>query len=306
LYELFTLGVDNGYTETDIQETARALTGYYIEWSTNNVLFETYNFDADEKTIFGQTANFGYAGVINVLFQQRPNEIARFVCEKLYKRFVSPEVDDTIIDELAQTLIYSNWELMPVYQQLFKSEHFFDDQNIGVLVKSPTETLMSFVKSFDLDISGDFPFNPQFTWEEVLYYRVQDMGQSLFNPVDVAGWPGNRNWLNSASLVDRWSLFDGMIWILYETDPEILRQIAIELSGNVNDPMVVASSVANYFLPNGFHNVSSYEGATIAFKWEIPENYFDNGYWDLTWDQVPFQVISLLQYIFRQPEFQLT
>ena len=306
LYELFTLGVDNGYTETDIQETARALTGYYIEWSTNQVLFEDFIFDDDSKTIFGLTGNWGYNDVIDILFTQKPMLIAKHICGKLYTNFVNPVMDEDIVDALAQTFIDNNFELLPVYQQLFKSEHFFDDKNIGTIVKSPIEILLPFFKALDFDISGVFPYDDQFTWKQVLFWNFQEMGQTIFNPVDVAGWQGNRNWLNSATLVNRWQLFDDISWMLYDLEFETLRNLAIDASGNSNDPAIVAISIVDKFLANGFYNMSSYEAATDVFKWEIPENYFDNGYWNLSWEEAPIQVAVLIQFLVRQPEFQLS
>ena len=145
LYELFSLGEGNGYTEEDIIETAKALTGYVErgEIGCEPVLFDPTKFDAGPKTILGQTGNWGYDDVINILFQQRPNEIAGFICQKLYEYFVHPDSSDDagnaqmIISGMANTFVASNFEIAPVLAQLFSSQHFFDDEAIGVIIKSP-------------------------------------------------------------------------------------------------------------------------------------------------------------------------
>ena len=102
LYELFTLGVDNGYTQTDIVETSKALTGYnHRNDFCADIFFANGTFDASDKTIFDQTGNWGYDDVIDILFEQKGSLIAKFICTKLYKYFVSPVVNEDIVDDLA-------------------------------------------------------------------------------------------------------------------------------------------------------------------------------------------------------------
>ena len=120
LYELFTLGEGNGYTSTDITETSRALTGYnkYSNGNGSTVIFNETTFDDGEKTIFGKTGSWGYQDVIDILFEEKKELIANFICEKLYLYFVSPVLNKEITSQLALTFIASNFELIPVYRQL--------------------------------------------------------------------------------------------------------------------------------------------------------------------------------------------
>ena len=136
LYELFTLGEGNGYTEQDIIETAKALTGYVErgELGCEAVQFNPERFDAGSKTILGQTGNWNYDDVIDILFAQRPNEIAWFICKKLYEFFVHPDSQDdagnaeTIIQGMAATFIANNFEIAPVLSQLLKANTFLTIQ----------------------------------------------------------------------------------------------------------------------------------------------------------------------------------
>jgi uncharacterized protein (DUF1800 family) len=91
LFELFSLGENNGYTQQDIEETSRALTGYN-HWDDYGgaIYFDESTYDNTLKTILGLTGNWGYDDVIDILFQQREDLIATFICEKLYRYFVSP------------------------------------------------------------------------------------------------------------------------------------------------------------------------------------------------------------------------
>ncbi len=303
LYELFTLGRDNGYTEDDIKETARALTGWNgitQQSYCGSIDFVEALFDPGEKTIFGQTGNWGYDDVHDILFEQRANLIADFIARKVYRAFVRPDVDEEIVSQLAGIFIANDFEIAPMLRALFKSEHFFDEANIGVIVKSPIEAMLTFIKE------GDF----QLAWTDqelggVLLIAAQ-LEQELFNPVDVAGWQGNRDWVNSNTLTGRWQAMRFLIYQLYQQYPDQLVAFAKTLSGNSQNADLITQIITDHVLPNGFQFPEAYDSATITFKGEIPENYFEpGGGWSLDWDTAPGQVGLLLDHLIRQPEFQL-
>ena len=99
----------------------------------------------------------------------------------------------------------------------------------------------------------------------------------------------------------------GLVTFTDERAPERLSQLALQLSGGVTtDPAFTTQEVVDYFLPNGLQYTQDYERAIQAFKWEVPQNYFDRGEWNLGWDTVPAQMASLLYHIIRLPEFQLS
>lgn len=303
LYELFTLGRDNDYTENDIKETARALTGWNgITEQTlcGPITFVPAFFDPGVKTIFGQTGNWNYDDVHDILFSQRANQIAAHIARKIYTAFVRPEADENIVTQLAGILISNNFELAPMLKALFKSEHFFDEANIGVLVKSPLELTLTLIKE------GGFQL--QWTEDELngVIYLAAELGQEMFNPIDVAGWQGNREWVNSNTLTGRWQALRFVIFRLYQAYPGQLVDLAKQLSSNSQDADYITSLIANLFLTNGMQFQEDYDRATIAFKGEIPENYFaENGGWSLDWDTAPGQVALLLDHLIRRPEFQL-
>lgn len=299
LYELFTLGRDNNYTQNDIVETARALSGWTIagaQQCAGEVVFLQALWDNEPKTIFGQTGNWGYDDVINLLFEQRAQEVATHICTKLYKHFVYHEPDPQIIDGLAQTFMASNFEIAPVLHQLFKSEHFFDPEVMGTQVKSPLDLIHSFVIENELPIEELAPFTK---------LGADFLGQVVFNPDDVAGWPGYRSWINTTRLTNRWQATDFLLSYAYEMVPENLRSLAKAVSENSTDPYYVTQQIVDHFVPNGLQDPQAYENATVAFKSEIPQNYFDNNLWNLDWETVPGQVALLLYHLGRLPEFQL-
>ena len=300
LYELFTLGRDNGYTQKDIEETARALTG----WNTIDIwgfpiLFNSEYADKEEKTIFGQTGNWGYDEVHEILFRERTVQIAQFICQKIYTAFVNPEPNEAIIIQLAATFISNDWEIAPVLKQLFKSEHFFDEKNIGVQVKSPFDIYLNFYKEVDYQVSD----------EEIgsLNYFAGMLGQELATPIDVAGWRGNRSWIDTARITGRWRTLSWIAYTVMDNQPEKLTNLAAELAGGytINDPALVTQKIVDFFLPAELHTPEIYERATQVFKVDIPSNYFDDGSWNLNWDTVPWQMTSLIIYLIKIPEFQL-
>ncbi len=298
LFELFTLGQDNGYTQEDIQEAARALTGWVGYFSPCGPIgFVNVYHDDGEKTVFGKTGNWGYDELHDILFEDRAELIAKYICGKLYEHFVHPQMDDAIVAELATTFQESGFELAPVIRQLFKSEHFFDTYVSGTIVKSPLDCLISFVRE-----SG-VPVNEEVV--EGIGYLGFNLGHTLFSPVDVAGWPGNRSWMDSNSLTGRWQGLDFIIFYIYENQPEFFRELAKSLTDSSNDPYFIAQVFADYFLSNGLYSPEMYDSAATVLKWEVPQNYFDSGDWNLEWDTVPIQIALLIRHFARLPEFQM-
>ncbi|HMB62604.1 MAG TPA: DUF1800 domain-containing protein [Eudoraea sp.] len=318
LYELFTLGEGNGYTEQDIIETARALSGYVErgELGCEPVAFDATSFDTGTKTILGQTGNWDYNDVIDILFQQRANEIAGFICGKLYEFFVHPDSKDdagnaqTIISGMAGTFVANNFELAPVLSELFKSQHFFDDNAIGVIIKSPFDLYLNLLNetSFSYD-------------DNTLSFAMSScnlLGQTLFDPVDVAGWQRDRQWINTNFMIGRWLTLEVFLEAFYQNDPEQFRAFAMDAVGpadsNTSNPEIVVRAIVDKITPKGLLTAQDFENAMDAFKIEdVPEDYYSPDYypggsslWMLAVSQEPpLQVFLLLMHLSRQPEFQL-
>ncbi len=309
LYELFALGEGNGYTEEDIIETAKALSGYTErgEVGCTPVAFDAAAHDAGPKTILGQTGNWGYDDVIDILFDQRPNEIAGFICKKLYEYFVHPDSDDdagnaqTIINGLANTFVANNFEIAPVLSQLFRSEHFFDETTIGVIIKSPFDLYLHLIKE------TNFAYDDGTVINAIDASRL--IGQELFDPVDVAGWQRDRQWINTNYIIGRWLTMEVFVQQYFQANQEQFRTLAIEAAGAVadpNDPDLYARAIIDKFLPKGLLTEADYTIAIGVFR----EPYDDSGFyetntWQIMLEDTPSQVYLLLLHLVRQPEFQL-
>ena len=318
LYELFSLGEGNGYTEEDIIETARALSGYTNrgEVGCTPVTFNPERHDTGTKTILGQTGAWGYDDVMDILFDQRPNEIATFICGKLYEFFVHPDSSDdagnaqTIIAGMANTFVANNFEIAPVLSQLFKSEHFFDETAIGVIIKSPFDLYMGLIKETGFSYDDGTVINA--------IDAAEFIGQRLFDPVDVAGWQRDRQWINTNFIIGRWLTMEVFLERFFMANPEQFRTLAMDAVGaadsNTSNPETVVRALVNKFTPKGLLTEADFEIAMDAFKIDdVPENYYSPDYIDgglSLWmlavsSEVPLQVYTLMRHLSREPEFQL-
>ncbi len=196
LMELFTIGIGN-YTEQDVVEGAKALTGWQVKGIKS--FFSESRFDNSTKTFMGETGNFNYEDIINIIFTKE--ETSKFICRKLYKEFVYFEPDETIVSELATILRSGNYELKPVLSTLLKSSLFHNKQIIGAKIKSPVEFIITAAKQFNVK-------NPDY---EELRRTASDAGQTLFSPPNVAGWEGDKAWITTNTLPERNLFTDNLI-----------------------------------------------------------------------------------------------
>jgi uncharacterized protein (DUF1800 family) len=199
LMELFTLGAGH-YTEQDIKEAARALTGYTRK--DNDFHFNKYAHDAGTKTIFGKRGNFDGEQFAQLCLT-RP-ACPRFVAFKLYKHFVADveDYDDmtrpqqTVVEALGREIRKHRFKLAPVLRTLLLSEHFYDDSIRGAKIKSPIELVVGLVRMLETPARD----------RNMLADAMRVMGQEVLNPPNVAGWPGGKTWINTSTLFIRQNL----------------------------------------------------------------------------------------------------
>ena len=196
LMELFTLGIGN-YTEEDIKESARAFTG----WSFNkegDYILKKRKHDFGEKTFMGKTGKFDGDDIIDIILEQK--QCSRFICDKAYRYFVNPVANEKHVEELTE-IFYKDYDINDLMMHIFNSDWFYSDENIGVKIKSPIELLVG--------IKSIVPV--EFKKEKQQIYLQKMMGQVLLLPPNVAGWKGNRNWIDSNTLMFRLKLASAML-----------------------------------------------------------------------------------------------
>jgi uncharacterized protein (DUF1800 family) len=304
LMELFTMGESNGYTQADIVEMSRALTGWRAsDYECEPPYYEPDLHDNTPKTIFGQTSNFGYTTAHNLVFSARAQQVSEYITGKIYKNFVYQSLDNQVIGGLAQTFRDNNWELLPVLKQLFKSEHFFDEKFMSARLKNPLESMLPIFKMANANSTEHV--NPD--WFDAVGYWSYQLGQELFNPPNVAGWKGHHAWINESTLTTRWNYSASISYFLTqnETLRDNLRTLAQTLTNDSNDPLLITQTLVDFFTGQSLDPVHL-QAAVINFKAGIPENYFQDGSWNLYWDEAPYQIVNLLYYLVKLPEFQLT
>ena len=187
--ELFTMGRGN-YTENDVKEGARAFTGW--GFNRNGEFIERpFLHDTGTKTFLGKTGNFDGDDIIDILLEQKAT--ATFITQKIYKYFVNEEVDKNKIDSLAAGFYQSNYNLQKLMENIFKSEWFYEEKNIGTRIKSPVELLVGIRRLIPMELE-----RPE---AQLLIERT--LGQILFYPPNVAGWPGGKSWIDSSALMFR-------------------------------------------------------------------------------------------------------
>ena len=149
--------------------------------------------------------------------------MSHFISGKLYKYFAYQKIDPTVVEGMAQTFVDNNWEILPVLKQLIKSEHFFEESTMNSQLKNPLETMLCLLKN----ASATSAQVPQNWWNAIFYWSYQ-LGQEIFNPPNVAGWKGHRNWINESTLTGRWNYSTSVAYFLTldDTLKENLRTLA--------------------------------------------------------------------------------
>ncbi len=192
LLELFTMGEGN-YSEKDVRESARAFTGWGTDRNGRFMVRPAFH-DFGQKEFFGKRGNLNGDDIIELIFEQRATAI--FIATKIYAYFVSDVPNSAHISSLADKLHAEDFELMPTMRFMFLQPWFYEVENVGNRIKSPIDLIVQMIRLFDI----------RFKNNNALSFLQRGLGQLLFSPPNVAGWPGGRSWINNATLMFRLNL----------------------------------------------------------------------------------------------------
>lgn len=188
--ELFTMGRGN-YTETDVKEAARAFTGWGFD-GDGQFVFRDRVHDDGEKTVLGKTGRFNGDDMLKILLEHR--QTARYITAKIYRYFVDDvNTDQDKVDALADKFYHSGYDIAGLMKEIFMADWFYDEKHVGSRIKPPVELLVGLRRTIPIE----------FEREEVMLLFEGLLGQVLFYPPNVAGWPGGRSWIDSSSLMFR-------------------------------------------------------------------------------------------------------
>jgi uncharacterized protein (DUF1800 family) len=343
LLELFTIGKGpqigpgdyTNYTEQDVAEGAKILTGYIVNGLRSDTITDvtavfthvfhdnttkTLSYHFGNATIIANGAN-EYEDFIDVIFQQ--DEVARFICRKIYRFFVNydltPAVESTVIQEMANTLIANNYDVLPVMQELLTSEHFYDISVRGALIKGPLDTIYSMMNS--TESTPTFTLDTNYQMQLGMYYFAETLGQAYVAPPSVAGWPEYyqepsyyKLWVNATHLKSRFDL--GALMTLFGGLPiggdnwEInALQFLDNLSAPADAPTVI-DDMCDILTPKDVDAGQKLILKAILtnslpdFEWTIQYNDYQANLGNPVYsDPVALRVRAVLYRLFQMPEF---
>ena len=343
LQELFTVGkgIDNAsppYSETDVKAAAKVLTGWTINGNTNSSYFNAPKHDTNNKqfsAFYGNTLITGRAGaagaqelddMLTMIFAT--NEVAMFICRKLYRWFVYYDIDQTtetnIIAPLAQIFRSNNYDIKIVLDTLFKSDHFYDVLNQGCQIKSPFDFLITLTREYKISfpIQSDY-VNSYYMWD---YIRANgtNMGQNIGDPPNVAGWAPYYQqpqfyeiWINSDTYPKRNQFTDAMANNGYTRNGKNIKidfTAFARLLPNPGDPNALISDSITYLFRMPLLQASRDQLKTDILLSGQMQDY----YWTNAWtayianpaDMVNATIVKnrlrdLYQYLMKLAEYQL-
>lgn len=220
LMELFTTGVldrlgNPNYTEADVEEGARAFTGWGVEWPSGKFRFSEWHHDYGSKTFKGVTGDLDGTDVLDILAADPAT--ARRLAMKLFSFFAyQVDLDDPLLDPLEQAYFDSDTRIKAMLNVLFKMDAFYSPQAMRTRVKSPMEFLIGTVRMLRGRLSRKEEW---FKWH--FYDLVNILGQAIFNPPSVFGWKEGLPWVSSNGLLSRLRVGDQIADSRKSTDPPI-------------------------------------------------------------------------------------
>lgn len=197
--ELFSLGEGN-YTERDILETARALTGLTLDKTRQKHVFKADIHDDGVKTVLGKTGNFDWKDVLNLIQLQPQSQ--RFIMGKLWTWFAGVRPSQELVDALAGELRRSANHFQPVLRVMFSSQEFYSPEVLNSYVKNPVQWLVSTCRV----LRRDMP--PPDVCDQIL----SSLGQRVFFPPDVNGWDDGPAWITTNNLLERYNHVERLIF----------------------------------------------------------------------------------------------
>lgn len=343
LLELFTIGKGpiagpgdyTNYTESDIKEIAKVLTGWVDIGNRNpNVdiissLFRAVNHDTNSKTLSNRFNNAiitngdkdEYKKLIDVIFLQE--EVSKFIARKLYRWFVYYQIDalveSNVIEPMAQLLRDNNYEIKPALKALLTSAHFYE--NIGCMIKNPLDFMLGGLNQTQVKIDGT-DTQKYNVWLGLTNYSGL-LQMRYFDAPNVAGWKAYyqepsfyKTWLNSVTMPLRTSLTDAIC-----SPTLFVRGVRVDIDvltlvkefSNPRDLETLINDATLLLLPKP---ISENQLATLK---EVTNTGLPDYEWTVEYDAyianptnatlrkaVENKLRAMFAYIMRMPEYQLS
>lgn len=301
--ELFTLGIGN-YSEKDVQEAARAFTGWTIqrlprrqyergdEFKAAAFAFRPALHDAGEKTVLGKTGALSGEDVLDLLAHHP--QTARYITHKIWEWFVYKDPEPKVVDRLATGFKNSGLDIKKLLKDIMESPEFVSEKAYRKVYKSPIDFTVATMRQLGLgqvaarfiEQAGDqSPLQRMRGLTGSATQATQSMGMELMFPPDVSGWEGGAGWISSATMVERIAWADRLFgqaqqtarkaqvvglnaFPLFEEDPTcaaVARQLVSIFDAPIPEAKV-ASLVAAAKAAAGGNTVSAENANAVAAK----------------------------------------
>ncbi len=275
LMELFVLGVNDldgnpNYTQTDVEELARATTGFVIQ--DDEGVFDPSRFDGGSKTVLGVTGNLGVVdaggnllppatNVIDVLFAHTDTDselaMPRFLAKKLWEYFAYPNPTKARVDELTGPFIANGFVIADLLRSIFLHDDFYSAEAKSQSVKNPCEFAFHAIRATRASTNA-----------KPLPDHLANMGMDLFDPPTVNGWSNGLAWLSSGQFLGRFefaqTLAAGRVGDL-KLSPTRLFDRSATSADQVVDELLVALGIAAYVPPDVRQALIDYFGGATNF-----------------------------------------
>ena len=351
LMELFTMGKvpTQNYIENDVIAASKVFSGWRVSgFSTAYPLVSAFNsgyHNQADKTFslnFGNTIIYNQTGAnganefdifFDLLFTQQQDTIAKYLCRRIYRYFIYYDIDANIeanvIVPLAALLVANNWQMAPVMSTLFKSEHFFDMANRGVMIKNPVDFITSTLRTLNINTTpaaGATQVVNQYTvWNYFQSYGLNNLEQGMGMVPTVSGWKAYyqepafyQNWINSNTIQQRATLITNFIngftrgSTSIKIDPIAFVQQFPDTT--IQDPDMLIDTIVQYLLSVDL--AASFKSDTKIQT--LLGGQVTNNYWTTAWNNytgaptntsylniVKTRLNSLLTTILQLAEYQL-
>lgn len=314
IMELFTLGKDplSQYTEADVVQAAKVLTGWRVSNLTTTTPDTTFSSSLHEtsnkqfssffnNTIINNTGASELDAFIDMIFS-KSQVVSEYICRRIYRYFVYYDIDatieSTIIIPLAQTFVANNWNILPVLDQLFKSQHFYDMANRGVYIKSPLDLVIGSLRTFNLayTVSDSTNYDAQYkVWNYFNNSILVGLEQSIGAVPNVSGYPAfyqnpsfHEYWINSSTTQKRFDFLNKIFNGYNLTYNGLTTRIEVDLIAYIQqfepaiclDPDLLVAECIKYLLPV---DLSTTQKDQIKIQ-SLLSNQTTNSYWTTAWN----------------------
>lgn len=364
LQELFCLGKgpNSQYTEDDVRAAARVLTGWKIRteqyrlnpndpneplknrWSSYFLSSVHDTTNKQFSSFYGNRVITGRSGatagdlelddLLDMIFAEE--EVAYFICRKIYRFFVYYEIDATVeaevIAPMAAILRNNNYNILPVLSALFKSSHFYDVAHKGIFIKSPLDYVIAIAREFDMVLPDANDYVYQYAAWGVLIGTTNNgaaaQGQTLGDPPSVAGWPAyyqepvyHEFWINTDSLPRRLKFVDALFT---NTGVRLAagRQLIVDVlkftadfTADISDPNILIDETLGLLMRVPVSNsFKAYLKTTFLLGGQDLDHYWSDAWNDYVANPTSAAAATLVRtrlqafyrYIVDTPEFQLS